>query len=740
MPQGLAKKVNIALDKGLFTEATELTFPPDATTDELNCTLERNGSRRRRLGIEYEAGFTLSPDVIPEGQLIRTHSWYNVGGEAGLTFLVVQAGSKLYFYDKSVTPLSAGIKSFTINLEDYAVAGGASAVESPIAVASIKGHLVVVSAAIDAFYVAYTASTNSIAVTKIGFKVRDFEWLSDRAALNKSVTVASVTLNRKYDTANAGWGVLNSELVNTSTNQVYSWQNPLGIDAPLQKYTTDKSNYPALTHPWYSGKDANGNFGSDRWQKLGFGGTSLITNGAFILDLFEKDRAAVSGLTGIPKEIDLSRFTAVAAYAGRVFYSGASSAKNASRIFFSRIIQAINEIGECYSQNDPTAESLSDLLDTDGGYVDIPDARGIRRLHVMGTTLLIFAENGVWAISGVDDVFRATEYIVNKVTEVGIASASSLVSASGRPYWWSHNGIHTISFNQFKNLEETSISETTIQSFFQSISVKGTSQVVGEYDEINSRVLWMYPSSDDSVDYKLNDILIFDEFKGAFYPWRISDKLGSSPYIVGASYLAGENSLEVVYNVVDKDGNTVVDSLGNEVIVVKKGSSFTSSSMKFIVKDTSGKLTTATFSNTDFYDWDTANYESYAHSGYNFSGDISSQKNMPYITVLMRKTEEGWKELLGGGITPIRPSGMLVSAYWDFSSRPSTSPQQAYRIKPLTIPDNSLSSFETEGNVMSTRLRLRGRGKAVKIVFQSEEGKDFNLIGFETLDAKNSTV
>lgn len=740
MAQGLAKKVNIALDKGLFTEATELTFPADATTDELNCTLERNGSRRRRLGVEYEAGYTLSTDTIPQGQLISTHSWYNVGGEAGLTYLVVQANGKLYFYNKASVPLSAGLLAYTINLADFEVAGGESILSSPISVASIKGYLVVASAATDTFYVAYDKATSTFSTTKITFLVRDFECLSDRSQLSKSVPLASVTLQRKYDTANAGWGVLNSELISTSTSQVYSWQNPLGVNAPLQKYVGDKTAYPALTHPWYSGKDADGNFGTSRWHQLSFGGTSLISNGAFILNLFDKDRSAVSGLAGIPKETDLSRFTAVAAYAGRVFYAGASSSKNSSRIFFSRIIQSIKELGDCYSQNDPTAEYISDLLDTDGGYVDIPDARGIRRLHVMGTSLLVFAENGVWAISGVDDVFRATEYVVAKVTEVGIASPSSLVSAGGRPYWWSHNGIHTISFNQFKNLEETSISEQTIQTFFQELSSKSRTQVIGDYDEIFSRVLWLYPSSDDSVDYKLNDILIFDETKGAFYPWQVSDKSGTTPYIVGTSFINSEQSSQVVYNVVDSDGDFVVDSLGNEVVVVRRGSNVTSSSMKMLVRDESGKLTTAAFSNAEFRDWGTANYSSYAHTGYNFSGDISSQKNMPYVTVLLKKTEEGWKELTEGILTPIRPSGLLVSAYWDFSYRPSTAPQQAYRIKPMTIPDFAGDAFETEGSVISTKLRLRGRGKAVKIVFQSEEGKDFNLIGFETVDAKNSTV
>ena len=35
--------------KGLVTEAGEMTFPENASVDELNCDLRRDGTRRRRL-------------------------------------------------------------------------------------------------------------------------------------------------------------------------------------------------------------------------------------------------------------------------------------------------------------------------------------------------------------------------------------------------------------------------------------------------------------------------------------------------------------------------------------------------------------------------------------------------------------------------------------------------------------------------------------------------------------------
>ena len=51
MPQKLSQTPVTVFNKGLITEAGELTFPEGASTDELNMNLQRDGSRRRRLGL-----------------------------------------------------------------------------------------------------------------------------------------------------------------------------------------------------------------------------------------------------------------------------------------------------------------------------------------------------------------------------------------------------------------------------------------------------------------------------------------------------------------------------------------------------------------------------------------------------------------------------------------------------------------------------------------------------------------
>ena len=127
MPQSINEKVVNTFVKGLITEAGELTFPPDASIDESNCLLERDGSRRRRLAVEYETDAANSTFGLTDTQVFTTTLWTNVAGQAGLTFLTVQAGSVLYFYNTATQPYSAQQKSFTVNLASFEFSGSAGA-------------------------------------------------------------------------------------------------------------------------------------------------------------------------------------------------------------------------------------------------------------------------------------------------------------------------------------------------------------------------------------------------------------------------------------------------------------------------------------------------------------------------------------------------------------------------------------------------------------------------------------
>ncbi len=736
MPQSLNQKTVNTFVRGLITEAGELTFPPDASVDENNCLLRRDGSRRRREAIEFEQDYALSSFTVADSEIVNIGSWVNVGGSAEKEYLVVQHGHMLRFYLKGSLPFSgaSNVVSGTVDLTAHEHAGSPGAENFKCNFSSINGKLIVASPAINTTYVS-ESSGGVISSSEINFKVRDFAFLSDRDALSDETPTSTPSEERKYDTYNSGW-----------------FDDPSSSSdgaAALSSYqSSNSSKWPPLNLSWFAAKNSSGDFSVSEFDKIQAGST-LITNGHFILDFFEQNRNAASGLTGLPSTSETTRFSCVAAFQNRVFYSGLNSEENSNVILFSKALEPLvtgiasdtSSLGVCHQVNDPTSEDFFDLLATDGGVIRIPEAYGIKVLHPFNNSLYVFAENGVWLIRGVDDVFSATGYAVNKLTSVGILSANSFVSSDGVPFWWSPFGIHTLVFDsQTFQSSEQNISIGTIQTLFDGISNSAKSKVTAVFDRTNKRITWAYPDEDETVESKLNNLLILDTTLQAFYTWTISDASSNTPQVLGLSYYSGFSVEDVDHTIITSSSDTVISSTSDTVVTTRPSETTTGDPyLVALVKDSAtNKLTMATFTNTNFLDWGSANYSSYAETGYDFMGDIMFDKNAPYLQVLLKQTETGWTGDETTGYDPIRPSSILVSSYWDFKSTP-TATQQGYRLKsfPVVNPGN-LSSFDYPKSVVQTRLKIRGKGKSMRFRFESEEGKDFHLLGFAVIHARNN--
>lgn len=769
---------------GLITERNQLTFPEDASTDESNCDLLKDGSRRRRLGLAAEAGGSLSTETSSTTDTVfSVNKWENVAEQTGVEFVVVQMGNLVWFYKQGTAALSGGRVDTTftsgveyqLDLNTYqrpsASSLGPSAV--PIQCTSIKGALVVTSPEINSIYITRNVTTGAFTVTEIAFRARDYKWLGDRATYRDAVAKNSVTLGRSYDTRNCGWAAGGGSGSSSSSTALASFtaallggtvigaaleqNNAGGGDNALETYINAEGDFPALTHPWFSGKNSSGVFSVTEWKKVA-SGTSFITNGTYILDLYDRDRSAASGISAsdpadqaaLEAELNTTedaRFATCAAYAGRVFYSGMlnSTDDNGTKVYFTQVLEdGFGLIGECFQQNDPTSEFLSDLLDTDGGYVNIPEAHNIRKLHTFGPDLYVFAENGVWRIGGVDDVFRATEYSVNKIGEDGIVTANSFISANGKPYWWSNSGIFTIGIDQSTGgIISQNMSVSTIQTFWDNIGAEERSRVQGSYDDVKRRVFWAYPSSGEASENKLNEILIWDEILGAFFPWSISDQDTDTDYMVGLAFSNGSGTTTITYNVVDSSGNQIVDSSLNDVVIQREGQSLSSALLKVVYRDgTTGAIGFAEFSGTDFLDWGDAAYTSYAETAYNFLGAGMTKKNVPYILTFMKTTETGWEaNQAGDGYDPLRPSSLFLKSKWDFRETPNTGRQQCYRLKyPVSVDTSELGTWAYPEEVVTSRLKIRGRGRVVVLRWESESGYDFHLLGWSMLGAMNDRI
>lgn len=731
MPQYTQVPVNEFVG-GLVTERGELTFPAGASVDELNMDLLKTGARRRRLGLAIEAGSSPTTETLGGNTVVTTHTWKNVGEQADVNFTVLQVGATLMFFDQGDgtgslssnrvdTTFVSGVE-YALDMSAFQRPTGGGAGAEPIQVASFKGALIVSSPELNTFYITRDVSTGAFTETEIMFRVRDFDWQGDISTYDEVTTVASTSDARKYDTKNTGWA---------------DGPNNVGDNA-LTTYIGG-GNYPPLTHPWYSGKTAAGAFSVSEWNKL-YTGTTLIVNGHYIYDLYSKDRQTSSGVATVTNSTEEARFSTVAAYAGRAWYAGMvdSTDDNGNKIYFSQILeQNFTKIGECFQINDPTSEELSDLLDTDGGFIVIPEAHQIRKLHPFGPYLYVFASNGVWQIGGVDDVFRATDYTISKLTEDGLTAVGSFVSAQGQPYWWSNDGIFRLGQSEGGAIGAQNMSISTIQTFWESIDADKRDAVRSVYDEASRRIIWMYANDDETNEIKKNNLLFWDEVLNAFFPWKVSDEAASTNYIVDATFISGVGTATTTSNVVTNGGDLVVTSGADQVVTTITGRSSASSKAKFLFVDgTTGTFSFAEFTDTDFVDWASADYSSYVEGAYDFMGDMETRKSSPYITVFLKDTATGFSDDGGGVYSVIRDSSCLLSAYYDFSRNPTSVAQQCFRRKSTPAVDTSdLTSWTYPRTVIATRLKIRGRGRSMRLRFESETGKDFHLLGYNVIQA-----
>ena len=87
--------------RGFITEASPLTFPDNASLDEQNVNINRDGSRQRRFGMDWQASATAMTDtpLSTTGEAISSYTWKSAGHDGDANIGVVQRGRDLLFFD-----------------------------------------------------------------------------------------------------------------------------------------------------------------------------------------------------------------------------------------------------------------------------------------------------------------------------------------------------------------------------------------------------------------------------------------------------------------------------------------------------------------------------------------------------------------------------------------------------------------------------------------------------------------
>lgn len=181
MPRTATRKNINNFVGGLNTEASPLSYPEGTAKALDNVDLERDGSIKRRRGLEYELGYAFVEDEFDPTFLddvaITVHEWESVNGDDSLNFLVAQIGCTLFFHELGRDAVSAAYVG-KLCLEPVRIDETTYKTE-PMSMASGKGKLFVVSRGISPVYIQYNEDENIFEGVKLTLKVRDIDGLEE---------------------------------------------------------------------------------------------------------------------------------------------------------------------------------------------------------------------------------------------------------------------------------------------------------------------------------------------------------------------------------------------------------------------------------------------------------------------------------------------------------------------------------------------------------------------------------
>lgn len=763
--QTAASEVN-GFIKGLITEASPLTFPDNASLDEVNMVLNRDGSRNRRLGMDFEENRILMNSGVPynEGAAISSYTWKNPGGYADKEFSVLQLGGSILIFDTSAAPISGALQAkFDLSFDPTI----------RMSMASVDGILIVAAGSPNIYSVDYNGTFK---INSGRLKIRDLFGVEDvqsgidlRDGLGLATRPTFLTDKHLYNLRNQTWAVpryiVNDETLADVVKGYfdYSGHYQSNSDSLIPYFYAFPNDADDRETQRFNARDLDKNPLGTNLAPIGYfvidalsRGTSRLEEVGKLMSIYPQNSLGVSSL---PQDTTPGGATVVGAYAGRVWYAGfssqlidgdANSPRMTSYILFSQLVDKFADIFKCYQTGDPTSTDSPDLVDTDGGFIRIDGAYNIQSLINVGDAMLVIAENGLWRISGGSGYgFKATDYLTSKVTEHGTISPGSVVLVDNTVMYWSDDGIYHASPNQYGDWTATNLSTETIKSFFDDIPYSQKVNCRALYDSYERRVRWLYNNIPGVVGEAKE--LVLDVNIGAYYPSsvRMTGTSNQYPRLLAPIKAPPFRTGIANQTVISAFGDTIVTGAGDTVITQETSQIDSLSETVYVtltgVISGNFQITISSYRDLTFTDWltyDGVGVDADAHllTGWTGFGEFQRMKQIPYLTVYSIKTETGFDS----GLNPVDGSSILIQSQWSWTNSPEAgkwgSQFQAYRHKRLWIPESSSSGFDDGEHVVVTKNKLRGRGRVVSLLFKTEPKKDFKLLGWSFIINVNGTV
>lgn len=795
MAQVPAEKSYFGFASGFITDASPISFPDESTQDEENLEILRDGSRKRRRGLDSESGGADRTLAVTLGTSdeVNSFKWRDAGG-LGTDFVVIQSGSRLLFFEDSITP-SGNIHADEVDLLLYKVSGKADVdvSQNPVSFDAGRGRLIVVGRYLEPIYIEYDGTT--FTTHRIYIRERDFVGIKDGVGVNVQPT--SLTDEHKYNLLNRGW-----------------------ILANINQYNTDKSKYPAKNMwPWkgfrranvtgYADEDGTWEFSSDKIEAELFG-DGPAAQGHLIINPFD---TTTTGLVSSAVEIeswsndwDSAGDTVTITSTAHGFSGSEAITIDGNRYVYiddTLTTQYQGTIDGDYTiQTVPTVDTftitkaapsnyggLSNFVE-DGEYYLQSSADIVTNPVPFTTderpTVVKWYAGRVWYM-GIRDTELSDRVYFSKIVEdpedfgvcyqvadptdpefnalvasdggvivisaLGIAQGARLFNEtllifttlgvwqiSGNQGVFVANGFNVRKLSDF----ESSSSHSVLQAG-DSIFWTGPQGIFRLFQDPQTGFLTAVSIIEEKIVTFWDDIKTTEQekVKAAF---DRSLKRVYFLYQTGTGFNSNEYDGALVYDTVFesfyklKFPRAAANYITHLFSITSVEEGENNKNVKFVVQtETRTKLKICDLDQPDFVDFDGNEQTPFMVTGYDNLGDFWRFKQAPYIHIYAKKTETGYTAV-GDDLVPTNESSILMRPIWDWSDKQTNNdgntvghfgPQkQVYRHRRQYLPVDVNDTFDDGFPVVVTRNKLRGRGRVLHLRFDGEETKDLHLLGW----------
>jgi hypothetical protein len=710
---------------GLVTDSSSINASDNTIKVGDNFEITKRGTLEKRLGLERDEVLL---DSLSE---IDTETQVNVINATtydGIKWLVIyqDSGTKRALYtintsNNSVELLDTSVDSVSVN-DKFIIA--------------TKGKRVKI------FKYDQDASSFS-SFTQSSIKVRDFSGINED--VDNDFRPLTLTAEHLYNLENQGWGkTLISRRTNVNALDLYEYylatgRYPSNADIASLGIVNDandkgrKEFLATLIKDTYLG-NARAPMGSKILDTLESEPRSLTTTTVgsvsfSIFDLLVTVPTNTQTFTLGSQPINPFAFSKLCStfFAGRVFYGGGNN------VFFSQVLlEDERKATLCYQEADPTSEEDSELVATDGGQIVISGAANIFKLEEVGGMLVVFAENGIWVVTGGDATFSATQYVVKKVSTYTAASSSSVVNFAKGLIFLSESGM--LSLGQ---------SEVTLDGIVSSISDGKIAELYYTYTSEQLKNASVVHSQKDNKVYFLfgRQLLVLDLLLGAFYTLRVPAGCVGLRYVDGAGIASSLKEITYGGTLLNYDGEQLILSSTVPTSVIPQ---------VHLLYPIDGELVSCSFSNLNYVDFEgednESEYDAYFITHPIHGGSLSTKKRIKQLACFFERTETGYTENDQGGLEYVNPSSCTFQVGWDFPTNTSyindnyskwSREYEVYRLSRYEA-NNLGESPQQATETISTRTSIRGMGRTMSLKFSSPAGYDCRLLGW-TVEALSTT-